>query len=128
VIKLSVTSVFVDDQAKALDFYTGVLGFEKRQDIPMGEYRWLTVSGAGQDVDLLLEPDANPIAQTYKTSLAAAGIPMMIFSTDDIHAEYERLTGLGVEFTGEPQAMGPVTTATFNDTCGNLIRLVQLAG
>ncbi|KNB54047.1 glyoxalase/bleomycin resistance protein/dioxygenase [Streptomyces caatingaensis] len=127
-ISIHVTSVFVDDQEKALDFYTDKLGFEKKTDIPMGEARWLTVvSPAARDgVELLLEPDAHPVARQYKEGLVADGIPATSFAVDDIHAEHERLTGLGVEFTQPPTAMGPVTTAVLDDTCGNLIQLTQL--
>ncbi|WP_198535452.1 VOC family protein [Streptomyces caatingaensis] len=127
-MSIHVTSVFVDDQEKALDFYTDKLGFEKKTDIPMGEARWLTVvSPAARDgVELLLEPDAHPVARQYKEGLVADGIPATSFAVDDIHAEHERLTGLGVEFTQPPTAMGPVTTAVLDDTCGNLIQLTQL--
>ncbi|OUC94207.1 glyoxalase [Streptosporangium minutum] len=127
-IKIAVASVFVEDQSKALDFYTGVLGFEKRQDIPLGGARWLTVaSPAGPDgVELLLEPNGNPIAKTYQQGLFEAGIPATTFAVDDIHAEYARMTRLGVVFTGEPVQAGPVTSAVFDDTCGNLIGLHQV--
>ncbi|WP_207621001.1 VOC family protein [Streptosporangium minutum] len=127
-MKIAVASVFVEDQSKALDFYTGVLGFEKRQDIPLGGARWLTVaSPAGPDgVELLLEPNGNPIAKTYQQGLFEAGIPATTFAVDDIHAEYARMTRLGVVFTGEPVQAGPVTSAVFDDTCGNLIGLHQV--
>jgi predicted enzyme related to lactoylglutathione lyase len=124
-IKLAVTSVFVTDQAHAHDFYTQVLGFEVRQDMPAGDARWLTVAAAGQDVELLLEPNDNPIAKTYQDGLLSSGIAAMTLATDDIAAEHERLTGLGVVFTMPPTPMGPVTVATFEDTCGNLLSLVQ---
>lgn len=127
-IKIAVASVFVEDQSKALAFYTEVLGFEKRQDIPLGDARWLTVaSPAGPDgVELLLEPNGNPIAKTYQQGLFEAGIPATTFAVDDIHAEYARMTRLGVVFTGEPVQAGPVTSAVFDDTCGNLVGLHQV--
>ncbi|MER5324197.1 VOC family protein [Streptosporangium roseum] len=127
-MKIAVASVFVEDQSKALAFYTEVLGFEKRQDIPLGDARWLTVaSPAGPDgVELLLEPNGNPIAKTYQQGLFEAGIPATTFAVDDIHAEYARMTGLGVVFTAEPVEAGQVTSAVFDDTCGNLIGLHQV--
>lgn len=127
-IKIAVASVFVEDQSKALTFYTEVLGFEKRQDIPLGDARWLTVaSSAGPDgVELLLEPNGNPIAKTYQQGLFEAGIPAATFAADDIHAEYARMTRLGVVFTAEPVQAGSVTSAVFDDTCGNLIGLHQV--
>jgi predicted enzyme related to lactoylglutathione lyase len=127
-IKIAVASVFVDDQSKALAFYTEVLGFEKKQDIPLGEARWLTVaSPAGPDgVELLLEPNGNPIAKTYQQALFESGTPATMFAVDDIHAEWARMKELGVVFTMEPTAMGPVTSAVFDDTCGNLINLTQV--
>jgi predicted enzyme related to lactoylglutathione lyase len=127
-IKIAVTSVFVEDQAKALTFYTEVLGFEKKTDVPAGNARWLTVaSPAGPDgVELLLEPNGNPIAKTYQQGIFEAGIPATTFAVDDIHAEYARMKELGVVFTMEPTQTGPVTGAVFDDTCGNLIGLHQL--
>ncbi|ACZ86998.1 VOC family protein [Streptosporangium roseum] len=127
-IKIAVASVFVEDQSKALAFYTEVLGFEKRQDIPLGDARWLTVaSPAGPDgVELLLEPNGNPIAKTYQQGLFEAGIPATTFAVDDIHAEYARMAGLGVVFTAEPVEAGQVTSVVFDDTCGNLIGLHQV--
>ncbi len=126
-IRISVTSVFVDDQAKALAFYTEKLGFVKKNDVPTGEHRWLTVvSPAEPDgVELLLEPDGHPAAGPFKQALVADGIPFTQFAVDDVHAEVERLKGLGVTFTQEPLTMGPVTTAVLDDTCGNLIQLVS---
>ena len=126
-IRLTVTSVFVDDQAKALDFYTRVLGFVSKHDVPLGEDRWLTVvSPADPDgVELLLEPDKHPVVGPYKAGLVEDGIPAASFGVDDVHAEYERLVAAGVRFVQPPTAMGPVTTAVLDDTCGNLI---QLAG
>lgn len=127
-IKIAVTSVFVDDQARALTFYTEVLGFEKRQDLPLGEFRWLTVaSPAGPEgVELLLEPNDNPIAKTYQQAIHAAGIAAAMFAVDDIDAEYARLRSLDVAFTMAPTPAGPVTTAVFDDTCGNLIMLTEV--
>ncbi|MEH1016888.1 VOC family protein [Micromonospora sp. CPCC 206060] len=127
-MRISVTSVFVADQAKALEFYTDVLGFTKRQDIPVGADRWLTVasSDAPDAVELLLEPNGNPIASTYQQGLYAAGIPATTFATDNLAKEHERLTALGVRFTQEPTRTGPVSSAVFDDTCGNLIGLHQV--
>lgn len=128
-MQIKLVSIMVDDQEKALRFYTNVLGFVKEADIPIGEYRWLTVSSpegvAG--VELVLEPMAFPPAQTYQKALFEAGIPATAFITSDIQAEYERLKEAGVIFRGEPQSMGPVKTVLFEDTCGNLISLVQPA-
>ncbi|RSN27711.1 bleomycin resistance protein [Amycolatopsis sp. WAC 04169] len=127
-IRINITSVFVDDQAKALDFYTGKLGFIKKTDVPAGEARWLTVvSPANPDgVELLLEPDGHPAAKPFKKALADDGIPFTQFAVDDVYAEVERLKGLGVEFTQDPVDMGPVVTAVFDDTCGNLIQLATM--
>jgi predicted enzyme related to lactoylglutathione lyase len=126
-MKIILTSVMVDDQDKALKFYTEVLGFVKKNDIPMGEARWLTVvSPEGQDdVELLLEPMAFPPARTYQKALLEAGIPLTSFAVDDIQKEYERMKKLGVVFKTAPTQMGPVTIAVFEDTCGNLIQMAQ---
>ena len=123
--RINITSVFVDDQAKAEAFYTGVLGFVKKQDVPMGEHRWLTVvSPAAPDgTELVLEPDEHPAAKRFKAALMDDGIPFTSFAVEDVQSEFERLRGLGVEFTQEPAAMGPVTTAVLDDTCGNLIQI-----
>ena len=128
-MKIVVTSVLVDDQEKALRFYTDVLGFVKKTDLPMGGPRWLTVvSPQDRDgIELLLEPDAHPAAGPFKEALVADGIPYTSFGVDDVEAEYRRLRDLGVRFTQEPAAMGPVTTAVFDDTCGNLIQIAQQA-
>jgi catechol 2,3-dioxygenase-like lactoylglutathione lyase family enzyme len=124
-IRLHVTSVFVDDQGEALRFYTEVLGFELRADEPIGDGdRWLTVGSPGQDVELLLEPSGHPAVGPYRDALAADGIPSASFAVDDLHAEYERLRAQGVTFTQRPTAMGPVTTAVLDDSCGNLIQLI----
>jgi catechol 2,3-dioxygenase-like lactoylglutathione lyase family enzyme len=128
-MKIVVASVLVDDQDKALRFYTDVLGFEKKQDVPMGEFRWLTVVSP-QDpngTELLLEPDAHPAAKPFKNALVHDGIPYTSFGVDDVKADFERLSGRGVRFTQPPTAMGPVTTAVFDDTCGNLIQIAQQA-
>ncbi|MDA3628871.1 VOC family protein [Saccharopolyspora oryzae] len=127
-MKIYVTSIFVDDQSKALEFYTEVLGFQKKRDIPLGEASWLTVVSpeAPDGVELLLEPDGHPAAKSYKEALVNDGIPATSFQVDDIRAEYDRLTGRGVRFTQEPLEMGDVTTAVFDDTCGNLIQIVQM--
>ena len=126
-IKIVVTSVLVDDQEKALKFYTEVLGFQKKADIPMGHHRWLTVvSGSDPDgVELLLEPDEHPAAKPFKHALADDGIPATSFGVDDVQAEYDRLCKVGVHFTQPPVPMGPVTTAVLDDTCGNLIQIAQ---
>ena len=127
-MKINLTSVLVDDQAKAEAFYTGVLGFVKKQDVPVGEYRWLTVvspeSPGGPE--LLLEPDEHPAVRPFKRALVEDGIPFTSFAVDDVQKEYERLVGLGVRFTQQPTQMGPVTTAVLDDTCGNLIQIAQL--
>ena len=126
--KIHLMSVFVDDQARALQFYTEVLGFEPRLDVPLGEHRWLTVGSPEQPgaPELLLEPNEHPAARAYTEALVADGIPAAAFAVDDVHAEHERLTGLGVVFTQQPLTMGPVTTAVLDDTCGNLIQLAQM--
>jgi catechol 2,3-dioxygenase-like lactoylglutathione lyase family enzyme len=124
-VRINVTSVFVDDQDKALAFYTDVLGFVKKTDVPAGEARWLTVvSPENPDgVELLLEPDAHPAARPFKEALVVDGVPFTSFAVDDVQAEFERLQGLGVTFVQPPTEMGPVTTAVFDDTCGNLIQI-----
>jgi len=126
-MKITVTSVLVDDQAKALRFYTDILGFVKKTEIDLGEAFWLTVISPDQPdgPELLLEPDAHPAAKPFKAGLVADGIPYTSFAVADVAAEYDRLTGLGVQFTQPPTEMGPVTTAVFDDTCGNLIQIAQ---
>ena len=126
-MRINVTSVLVDDQDKALRFYTEVLGFTKKTEVPVGEYRWLTVvSPEDPDgVELLLEPDEHPAAKPYKAALVADGIPFISFAVNDVHAETERLRVLGVTFTQEPLQMGQVTTAVFDDTCGNLLQITN---
>jgi catechol 2,3-dioxygenase-like lactoylglutathione lyase family enzyme len=126
-MKITMTSVMVDDQAKALRFYTEVLGFVLKTDVPAGEFRWLTVvspEGAA-GVELLLEPNAHPAAKTFQKALFDDGIPLTSFGSADVQREYERLSRLGVVFRTKPTQMGPVTIAMFEDTCGNLIQLHQ---
>ena len=127
-IRITVTSVFVDDQAKALAFYTDTLGFIKKTDEPAGEARWLTVVSPAdpEGVELLLEPDGHPAAGPFKEALVADGIPFTQFAVDDVYAEVERLKGLGVQFTQDAIDMGPVVTAVFDDTCGNLIQIAAV--
>ncbi|MFJ4963331.1 Glyoxalase/Bleomycin resistance protein/Dioxygenase superfamily protein [Streptomyces sp. ADI96-02] len=128
-MRIHLSSVFVDDQDKALRFYTDVLGFVKKTEVPLGADRWLTVVSP-EDPDgteLLLEPDGHPAVKPYKTALVQDGIPATSFAVDDVPAEFERLSGLGVRFTQEPLRMGPVTTAVLDDTCGNLIQIVHSA-
>lgn len=124
-MRIVVTSVYVDDQDKALAFYTEKLGFVKKTEIPMGEHRWLTVVSPddADGVELLLEPEGHPAAPTFKQALAEDGIPFTTFQVDDVHAEFERLKDLGVRFTQEPAEMGDVTMAVLDDTCGNLIQI-----
>jgi catechol 2,3-dioxygenase-like lactoylglutathione lyase family enzyme len=128
-MRIYVTSVLVDDQAKALAFYTETLRFVKKNDIPLGEASWLTVVSPDDPdgTELLLEPDGHPAAKPFKEGLVADGIPFTSFAVDDVDAEYERLRALGVRFTQPPTAMGPTTTAVFDDTCGNLIQIVHVA-
>ncbi|NEB38988.1 VOC family protein [Streptomyces sp. SID14515] len=127
-MRIHVTSVFVHDQEEALRFYTDVLGFEKKHDVPLGgENRWLTVVSP-EDPDgteLLLEPDKHPAVKPYTTALFEDGIPAASFRVDDVHAEFDRLGKLGVRFTQEPLDMGPVATAVLDDTCGNLIQIMH---
>jgi catechol 2,3-dioxygenase-like lactoylglutathione lyase family enzyme len=127
VMRIKLTSVFVDDQQKALEFYTDVLGFVKRQDVPVGEDRWLTVVSP-EDPDgpeLLLEPDSHPAARPFKAALVDDGMPFTSFAVDDVQREFRRLSDRGVRFTQEPLEMGPVTTAVLDDTCGNLIQIAS---
>ena len=127
-MKIVLTSVLVDDQEKGLRFYRDVLGFELKVDVPMGgEHRWLTLTSPGdpEGVQLLLEPDEHPAAKPFKAALVADGIPYTSFAVEDVHAEHARLSAAGVRFTQPPTVMGPVTTAVFDDTCGNLIQIAQ---
>jgi catechol 2,3-dioxygenase-like lactoylglutathione lyase family enzyme len=128
-MRINLTSVLVDDQAKALAFYTDVLGFVKKNDVPVGEHRWLTVvSAEGPDgPELVLEPDEHPAVRPFKEALVADGIPFTSFAVEDVQAEFERLSAAGVRFTQDPTEMGPVTTAVLDDTCGNLIQIAAVA-
>ncbi|MNK61206.1 Glyoxalase/Bleomycin resistance protein/Dioxygenase superfamily protein [compost metagenome] len=129
-MRIYITSVFVDDQPKALKFYTEILGFQKKHEIPLGEAAWLTVVSP-EDPDgteLLLEPDGHPAVRPYKQALVEDGIPAASFAVGDIQAEHARLSALGVRFTQPPLDMGMVVTAVFDDTCGNLIQIVQMKG
>jgi catechol 2,3-dioxygenase-like lactoylglutathione lyase family enzyme len=124
-MRIHLTSVFVDDQDKALAFYTEVLGFQKKTEIPMGEVRWLTVVSPDDPdgTELVLEPSGHPAVPPFKEALVTDGIPFTSFAVDDVQKEFERLHGLGVRFVQEPAEMGPVTTAVFDDTCGNLVQI-----
>lgn len=125
-MKIKLNSIFVDNQHKALKFYTEVLGFKKSKEIPVGEFKWLTVRSpeSSADVELVLEPNANPAAKQFQEAIFKQGIPITAFEVDDIKAEYERLKDQ-VMFTMKPTQQGPVTIAIFSDTCGNLIQLYQ---
>ena len=128
-MRIKLTSIMVDDQEKGLRFYTEVLGFKKKHDIPVGEYRWITVTspdGPG-DVELALEPNANPAGKAFQEAMFSQGIPIAAFEVADIAGEFSRLTAKGVAFTRPPAPAGPVTLAVFADTCGNLIQLYQPA-
>lgn len=126
-MRIRLTSIFVDDQDKALRFYTDVLGFVKSKEFPVGEYKWLTVRSPDgpSDVELSLEPNANPAASTFQEAIFEQGIPITAFEVDDVQAEFDRLRRAGVVFTKEPTRMGPVTIAIFSDTCGNLIQIYR---
>lgn len=126
-MRINITSVYVDNQDKALEFYTKVLGFVKKTEIPLGEARWLTVvSPEDPDgMELLLEPDGHPAVGPFKAALVGDGIPFTSFAVDDVHAEYERLRSAGVRFTQEPLDTGAVMTAVFDDTCGNLLQIAS---
>src|SRR5215467_5373298 len=126
-MRIVITSIFVDNQDKALDFYTSKLGFVKKTEVPLGEHKWLTVVAPDdqEGTELLLEPDSHPAVRPFKEALVQDGIPFTQFAVDDIQGEYERLQAAGVVFTQPPVAMGPVTTAVLDDTCGNLIQLAQ---
>jgi len=127
-MRIKLYGIFVDDQQKALDFYTNVLGFKKSQDIPVGEFRYITVaSPEGGDAELSLEPNVNPAAITYQEALFEQGIPITAFEVDDLASEFRRLSDLGVAFTTEQTNAGDVTFAVFVDTCGNLIQIYQPA-
>jgi catechol 2,3-dioxygenase-like lactoylglutathione lyase family enzyme len=127
-MRINLASVLVDNQEKALRFYTDVLGFVQKTDVPVGEHRWLTVVSPEEPdgVELVLEPDEHPAVRPFKEALVADGIPFTSFAVADVHAEFARLKGLGVTFTQEPAEMGPVTTAVLDDTCGNLIQIASM--
>ena len=129
-MKLQTVSIFVDDQQRAVDFYTGRLGFEVSADIPMGEHRWLTVVDPlrPDGTQLSLEPKGHPAVAPFTDALVADGIPFLVIGVDDVRAEYDRLVGLGETFTQPPTAMGPVVVAVLDDTCGNLLQLAQFTG
>jgi catechol 2,3-dioxygenase-like lactoylglutathione lyase family enzyme len=126
-MRIKLTSIMVDDQAKALKFYTEVLGFERKHDIPVGEFRWLTVvSPDGRDdLELSLEPNANPAGKTFQEAMFQQGIPICAFEVDNLQNEFERLKSRGVIFTQQPTQAGPVKIAVCADTCGNLVQLYQ---
>lgn len=126
-MKIIVTSLFVDNQDKALKFYTDVLGFVKKHDVPAGNFRWITVVSKDDEngTELVLEPNDNIAAQDYQNSLMQQGIPATMFGVDNVDEEYKRLEALGVEFTMKPKAAGDMKLAVFNDTCGNLIQLME---
>ena len=129
-MRIHMSGVLVDDQEKACRFYTETLGFQKKHDIPLGEHRWLTVVSPEDPsgTELLLEPDEHPAAKTFKSALVEDGIPYTSFAVTDIAAEFERLKGLGVRFTQEPTDLGTVVTAVFDDTCGNLVQIMEEKG
>ncbi|MEM7154384.1 MAG: VOC family protein [Myxococcota bacterium] len=129
-MKIRLVSIPVDDQAKAEAFYTDVVGFKKKHDVPIGEFRWLTVvSPDGPDeLELVLEPNANPAAKTYQAALLEQGIPITAFESDDVEADYQRLKERGVAFTEPPKQAGTVKLAVFADTCGNLIQIYENEG
>lgn len=126
-MRIKLTSVLVDDQDKALKFYTEILGFVKKNDIPVGKFRWLTVVSPEEPegAELLLEPNDNPAARTFQEALYSQGLPLTAFFVDNIQKEYERMENIGVRFAQEPTKMGTVIIAVFNDTCGNLIQMIQ---
>jgi catechol 2,3-dioxygenase-like lactoylglutathione lyase family enzyme len=126
-VRIVLASVLVDDQDRALRFYTHVLGFVKKTEVPLGAHRWLTVVSPDDPdgVELVLEPDEHPAAKPFKRALVEDGIPFTSFDVNDVNAEYQRLVAAGVRFTQPPVDMGPVTTAVFDDTCGNLIQIAQ---
>jgi catechol 2,3-dioxygenase-like lactoylglutathione lyase family enzyme len=126
-MRIALTSVFVDDQSKALDFYTEKLGFTLEKDMPARDYRWLTVSSpeSANGVELLLEPNQHPAAQAYQRAIREDNIPATSFLSSDVRAEYEKLVDKGVRFTMEPTDIGPTVIAVFDDTCGNLIQIAQ---
>jgi catechol 2,3-dioxygenase-like lactoylglutathione lyase family enzyme len=129
-VKLQTVSIFVDDQQRALDFYTGRLGFSVAADVPLGEHRWLTVIDPARPdgTQLSLEPKSHPAVSPFTEAIAADGIPFLVLGVDDVQMEYDRLVALGETFTQPPTAMGPVIVAVLDDTCGNLLQLAQWVG
>jgi catechol 2,3-dioxygenase-like lactoylglutathione lyase family enzyme len=129
-MRIKLTSLFVKDQEKALQFYTGTLGFVKKSDISAGEYRWLTVVSPEEPdgTQLVLEPNNNPAAKAYQEAIFTQGIPAANFFVDDIQQEYDKLKKMGVAFQSGPTEAGPATVAVFEDTCGNLIQISQVKG
>lgn len=127
-MRIRLTSVFVDDQDKALKFYTGILGFVKKADFPAGEFKWLTVVSPDEPdgVELLLEPNDNPASKTFQADIYQQGIPITSFAVEDVEKEYRRMKGLGVDFKMEPTKSEGPTVAVFDDTCGNLIQIFQI--
>jgi len=127
-VRIGLTSILVDDQDKALRFYTDVLGFVKKHDVPLGAHRWLTVVSPDDPngVELVLEADEHPACKPFKQALVEDGIPFNSFDVKDVNAEYQRLVDAGVRFTQPPVEMGPVITAVLDDTCGNLIQIAQM--
>ncbi|MGB0906748.1 MAG: VOC family protein [Maricaulaceae bacterium] len=127
-MRMYIKSIMVDDQEKALDFYTRVLGFEVKHNIAMGEHSWITLTSPEETggIELALEPNAHTAAKTFQAAMMADGIPFTAFAVDDMDAEYARLSAAGVEFTMPPKDMGEFKMAVFNDTCGNLIQILQL--
>lgn len=126
-MRIHLASIYVDDQDRALHFYTEILGFVKKEEFPVGDYRWLTLIEPGQEdgTQLLLEPDTHPAVKPFKDALVDDGIPFTSFAVDDVYAEHDRLCDLGVRFTQPPTDLGPATTAVFEDTCGNLIAIAH---
>lgn len=126
-MRIHLSTIFVDDQDKAVRFYTEILGFEKKEDVPVGEHRWLTVGAPGEEdgTQLVLEPDAHPAVKPFRDALVDDGIPFTSFAVDNVEAEYERLRSLGVRFTQPPTNLGPATMAVLEDTCGNLIAIAH---
>jgi len=126
-MRINLSSVPVDDQENAFQFYTKTLGFQKKHDIPMGKHRWITVVSPEDPngTELVLEPDEHPAVKPFKSALVEDGIPFTAFAVEDVAAEHKRLEALGVKFTQPPTAMGSMVTAVFDDTCGNLIMIAQ---
>ncbi|MCA0971853.1 VOC family protein [Halobacillus litoralis] len=126
-MKIIVTSIFVEDQDHALNFYSETLGFVKKQDVPLGHHRWITVASPEEEggTELLLEPNDHPASKEFQQKIFSEGIPATMFGVENVYEEYERLTEKGVQFTMKPAEMGGVTLAVFDDTCGNLIQITH---